>query len=50
MAFETSIVERLYRFEKSLVNGIIVSYLQQVSTMKIQDVLSHPGIDHDTRV
>ena len=43
--FETKIFQRYSRTEKALVNAIIESYLQGVSTRKVQDVISHLGID-----
>jgi transposase-like protein len=42
--FETKIFQRYSRTEKALVNAIIESYLQGVSTRKVQDVISHLGI------
>jgi len=43
--FETKIFQRYSRTEKALVNAIIESYLQGVSTRKVQNVISHLGID-----
>jgi len=42
--FETKIFQRYSRTEKALVNAIIESYLQGVSTRKVQDVISHLGV------
>jgi transposase-like protein len=42
--FDTKIFERYSRTEKALVNAIVESYLQGVSTRKVQDVISHLGI------
>ena len=43
--FETQVFERYSRIEKALENAIIESYLQGVSTRKIEDVISHLGIE-----
>jgi transposase-like protein len=42
--FETRIFERYSRTEKALVNAIIESYLQGVSTRKVESVISHLGV------
>ena len=42
--FETKIFERYSRTEKALVNAIIESYLQGVSTRKVEVVISHLGV------
>ena len=39
--FETKIFERYSRTEKALVNAIIESYLQEVSTRKVEVVISN---------
>jgi putative transposase len=44
-SFETKVFERYSRVEKALVNAIIESYLQGVSTRKVQDIVSQLGID-----
>jgi transposase-like protein len=43
--FKTQIFERYSRVEKALENAIIESYLQGVSTRKIQDIVAHLGVD-----
>jgi transposase-like protein len=43
--FETQIFNRNSRTEKALVNAIIESYLQGVSTRKIENVISHLGVN-----
>lgn len=43
--FETQVFERYSRVEKALENAIIESYLQGVSTRKIQNVISTLGVD-----
>jgi len=43
--FETKVFDRYSRTEKALVNAIVESYLQGVSTRKIEAVVSHLGID-----
>ena len=45
LPFETQVFERYSRTEKALENAIIESYLQGVSTRKIQDVISHLGVE-----
>ncbi len=42
--FETKIFDRYSRTEKALVNTIIESYLQGVSTRKVETVISHLGV------
>ena len=42
--FETKIFERYSRTEKAVVNAIIESYLQGVSTRKVEVVISHLGV------
>ena len=44
-SFETKVFERYSRVEKALINAIIESYLQGVSTRKVQDIVSQLGID-----
>ena len=45
ISFTTQVFERYSRVEKALENAIIESYLQGVSTRKIQDIVSHLGVD-----
>jgi transposase-like protein len=42
--FETKVFERYSRTEKALVNAIIESYLQVVSTHNVENVITHLGI------
>jgi len=44
-SFETKIFDRYSRIEKALVNAIIESYLQGVSTRRVQDIVSRLGIE-----
>jgi len=43
--FETEVFGRYARVEKALVNAIAESYLQGVSTRKVQDIVQHLGIE-----
>lgn len=43
--FETQIFGRYARVEKALVNAIAESYLQGVSTRKVQEIVAHLGMD-----
>jgi len=43
--FETELFGKYSRVEKALVNAISESYLQGVSTRKIQDIVSHFGLE-----
>jgi putative transposase len=45
ISFKTQVFERYSRIEKALENAIIESYLQGVSTRKIEEVISHLGIE-----
>jgi len=45
ISFETQVFERYSRVEKALENAIIESYLQGVSTRKIQRVISTLGVE-----
>jgi putative transposase len=45
LPFETQVFGRYARVEKALVNAIVESYLQGVSTRKIQEIVAHLGID-----
>lgn len=42
--FKTQVFERYSRTEKALVNAIIESYLQGVSTRNVENVISHLGV------
>ncbi len=43
--FETKVFDRYSRVEKALINAIIESYLQGVSTRRVQDIVSRLGIE-----
>jgi len=43
--FETQVFGHYARVEKSLVNAIVESYLQGVSTRRVQKIVSHLGVD-----
>jgi putative transposase len=43
--FETKVFERYSRTEKALMNAIIESYLQGVSTRNVETVISHLGVN-----
>ena len=43
--FETKVFDRYSRVEKALVNAVIESYLQGVSTRRIKDIVSQLGIE-----
>ena len=43
--FETKVFERYSRTEKALVNTIIESYLQGVSTRNVENVIAHLGVN-----
>ena len=43
--FQTKVFDRYSRVEKALINAIVESYLQGVSTRRIQDIVSRLGID-----
>jgi len=43
--FETKVFERYSRTEKALVNAIIESYLQGVSTRNVENVIAHLGVN-----
>jgi transposase-like protein len=45
LPFETQVFGRYARVEKALVNAIVESYLQGVSTRRVQEIVSHLGID-----
>ncbi len=44
-SFETKVFDRYSRVEKALLNAIIESYLQGVSTRRVQDIVSRLGIE-----
>ena len=43
--FETQVFGRYARVEKALVNAVVESYLQGVSTRRVQGIVQHLGID-----
>jgi transposase-like protein len=43
--FQTQVFERYSRIEKALESAILESYLQGVSTRKVQDVVAHLGVE-----
>lgn len=43
--FQTQVFERYSRTEKALENAIVESYLQGVSTRKVQEVIRHLGVE-----
>jgi putative transposase len=43
--FQTKVFDRYSRVERSLINAIIESYLQGVSTRRVQDIVSRLGIE-----
>ena len=43
--FQTKVFDRYSRVERALINAIVESYLQGVSTRRIQDIVSRLGID-----
>jgi transposase-like protein len=45
MPFQTKIFDRYSRVEKALINAIVESYLQGVSTRRVQDIVSRLGIE-----
>ncbi len=44
-SFETKVFDRYSRVEKSLINAVIESYLQGVSTRRIKDIVSRLGVE-----
>jgi transposase-like protein len=44
--FETKVFDRYSRVEKALINAVIESYLQGVSTRRVQDIVSRLGIEN----
>mgnify|MGYP000943814093 FL=1 len=45
IAFETKVFARYSRVEKALLNAVIESYLQGVSTRRIKDIVSQLGVE-----
>jgi putative transposase len=45
ISFETKVFDRYSRVEKALINAVIESYLQGVSTRRIQDIVSRFGVE-----
>jgi putative transposase len=45
IAFETKVFDRYSRVEKALINAVIESYLQGVSTRRVKDIVSQLGIE-----
>lgn len=45
ISFTTKVFDRYSRVEKALINAIIESYLQGVSTRRVQDIVSRLGIE-----
>lgn len=43
--FETKVFERYSRVERALINAVIESYLQGVSTRRVQDIVSRLGVE-----
>jgi transposase-like protein len=44
--FETKVFDRYSRVEKALINAVIESYIQGVSTRKVQDIVSRLGVEY----
>ncbi len=45
ISFETKVFDRYSRVEKALINAVIESYLQGVSTRRVNDIVSQLGIE-----
>jgi transposase-like protein len=45
ISFKTKVFDRYSRVEKALINAVLESYLQGVSTRRIQDIVSRLGIE-----
>lgn len=45
ISFETKVFDRYSRVEKALINAVIESYLQGVSTRRVKDIVSQLGIE-----
>lgn len=46
ISFETKVFDRYSRVEKALINAVVESYLQGVSTRRIQDIVSRLGVEN----
>ncbi len=46
ISFETKVFDRYSRVEKALINAVVESYLQGVSTRRIQDIVSKLGVEN----
>jgi transposase-like protein len=46
ISFETKVFDKYSRVEKALINAVLESYLQGVSTRRIQDIVSRLGIEN----
>ena len=45
ISFETKVFDRYSRVEKALINAVIESYLQGVSTRRVHDIVSRLGVE-----
>jgi transposase-like protein len=45
ISFATKVIDRYSRVEKALINAVIESYLQGVSTRRVQDIVSRLGVE-----
>ncbi len=45
ISFQTKVFDRYSRVERALINAIIESYLQGVSTRRVKDIVSRLGIE-----
>ncbi|MDD4650825.1 MAG: IS256 family transposase [Methanothrix sp.] len=45
ISFQTKVFDRYSRIEKALINAIVESYLQGVSTRRVKDIVSRLGIE-----
>ena len=45
ISFESKVFDRYSRVEKALINAVIESYLQGVSTRRVQDIVSRLGVE-----
>ena len=45
ISFKTKVFDRYSRVEKALINAVIESYLQGVSTRRVQDIVSRLGVE-----
>lgn len=46
ISFETKVFDKYSRVERALINAVIESYLQGVSTRKVQDIVSQFGLEN----